>query len=1144
MYKLRKYRILKALSRLMACYGIITFMGTSAFLPTQSYAQSSLNLPAPGSMLSVSDKYCPTIMRGLTIYPDDPLQFDFIIDTGDDKLKGQVFNEEAKRLIKYFLTSLTVPEDELWVNLSPYEEGRIIPQKLGVTDMGIDMLAQDYILKQLTASLIYPEDDLGGEFWEKVYAKAKKIYGTDDIPVDTLNKVWIVPDAATVYEHDGSVFVVERHLKVMLEEDYLALQKNLERMKTNSEKKVNPEELSRLSSEIIKEVILPEIEKEVNEGKNFAKLRQMYNSMILATWYKKNLKEGLLGQIYVNKNKVRGVDAEEKEAKEKVYQRYLEAFKKGVYNFIKEDYDEEKKKIIPRKYFSGGLSVGVVTSEKLQTISGELSAQPTKVSSAVVNPESAGEDRKVTCKILEADALEQFSDAQNPVNVMLTSINHVRDSSKADYPLGITTLAGNLKYYFKDSVSVGMAHHLVEGGVTGIIERIKKDTLDILGFSLGFGSLSEFIEIMEYINSLETNKRPMVIVGNVVATYNVDFLLEKFPDILIGVGLGEEAMEGAVRFHNGEIKKDEIPNIVYTENGEIKRTKVVKNTIAKGLIPPDILRSVVQSGGVVYMETSRGCPFNCAICDRKSFLGGGWRGPDIDEIVDDIAEVSKYGVRNINFVDEDLFAGGVDRAVELAEKILSAKKEGLIPEDLIFGTSASVRQIFRKKDGVEDNTRRIEAFKRLREAGLRVLFIGIESGSPKQLRRYGKAATVEENEEAIRLVEEVGICVIPGFIMMDPLVTPDEIRDNIAFLRRTGMDARITYPLKTYIPLKESRLTKMLISEGLVDVNSYMPDRLAYDKYFFKNERVAEALRKIKDWEDSQAMFFWELKIIFRSSNFGQVSESEKLLIRELVDEQTRILLDYLDELINLSEEEVVQEKMVQEISVKYGHRLIRDMLGVLIAIEEGRITLGGEELKNIIHRGMLREVIRLYYLDKGFSLSDVQKKIQEVFGYSSSRESLQKALDVFEEEGRVEFNSELVQFFTKEKFSEYRDIPWPDLPRPSLESKERVSSRTENLEDANETTETTSSPIENARVEERKVGGIDFSPTMLDLRIKRDVNGVPLALSQQAIYDMKVDGFIPVIINVTPINIPILMDAPEDVGNRELITIPPKNHL
>jgi len=36
-------------------------------------------------------------------------------------------------------------------------------------------------------------------------------------------------------------------------------------------------------------------EKEVNEGRNFANLRQVFSGMILAVWYKHALKESLLG---------------------------------------------------------------------------------------------------------------------------------------------------------------------------------------------------------------------------------------------------------------------------------------------------------------------------------------------------------------------------------------------------------------------------------------------------------------------------------------------------------------------------------------------------------------------------------------------------------------------------------------------------------------------------------------------------------------------------------------------------------------------------------------------------------------------------------------------------------------------------------
>ena len=126
-------------------------------------------------------------------------------------------------LIKYFLASLTVPEKDLWVNLSPYEKDRMIAPNLGQTTMGRDMLAQDYILKQLTASLIYPEKHLGKTFWDEVYAKARQMYGTTQVPMNTFNKVWIVADKADVFERGNVAYIVGAHLKVMLEEDYLAL---------------------------------------------------------------------------------------------------------------------------------------------------------------------------------------------------------------------------------------------------------------------------------------------------------------------------------------------------------------------------------------------------------------------------------------------------------------------------------------------------------------------------------------------------------------------------------------------------------------------------------------------------------------------------------------------------------------------------------------------------------------------------------------------------------------------------------------------------------------------------------------------------------------------------------------------------------
>jgi len=326
-----------------------------------AYAQSVLNLPRPGIMISISPAFTPPIIRGMSIYPDNPLQFDFIVDGGDERIQGEELRISTDKLIKYFLATLAMPENEMWVNLSPYEKDRIIPDSFGATEMGRDLLAQDYMLKQLTASLMYPEEELGKEFWQRVYTKAQERYGTSEIPMNTFNKIWIVPDQAEVYVNGTNVFVAESHLKVMLEEDYLALDAN----KNSTEHGLGEmtqddiEVISGVSSEIVKEVLIPEIENEVNNGKHFATLRQIYHSMILATWYKQNLKKSLLGAVYVDQKKTKGVEVEDVSINQKIYDQYVKAFEKGVFNFIREDYDEASQQVIPRKYFSGGIKAAV-----------------------------------------------------------------------------------------------------------------------------------------------------------------------------------------------------------------------------------------------------------------------------------------------------------------------------------------------------------------------------------------------------------------------------------------------------------------------------------------------------------------------------------------------------------------------------------------------------------------------------------------------------------------------------------------------------------------------------------------------------------------------------------------------------------------
>ncbi len=348
------FRKNKAFLRVACLFVAMSFL-SSAIMPGFVRAQD-LILPSPTQFVNLSTAYSFPVLKGMKFDPSDPLKMQFIIDTAD---QGKVSQEEASQLIKYFLAGLTIPETDLWVNMSPYEHDNMITTALSETDLGKDLLSQDYILKQLSSSLTYPESDTGKDYWAKTYQEVQRIAHTTKLPVNTFNKIWIMPEKAEIYENETTALITKATLKTLLDRDYLALKNNLSSIQNN--KKNMQEDLinkvDEASSKVMREQILPKINQEVNSGKNFATLRQIYHSLILAIWFKQKFKDSIYKQ-YIDKGKVKGIDLADKDAKDKIYNLYVEAFKKGVYNYIKSDFDQTTHRNIKRQYFSGGFSVG------------------------------------------------------------------------------------------------------------------------------------------------------------------------------------------------------------------------------------------------------------------------------------------------------------------------------------------------------------------------------------------------------------------------------------------------------------------------------------------------------------------------------------------------------------------------------------------------------------------------------------------------------------------------------------------------------------------------------------------------------------------------------------------------------------------
>jgi hypothetical protein len=184
------------------------------------HATSLQNFPAPNALLPASAMYSFPILKGVRFDPADPLNIEFVFDAADQKT---ISKTEAKKLIEYFLAGLTTPEEDLWVNLSLYEKDRIAPESLIATDFGADLLGQDYVLKQLSSSLTYPESETGKAYWNALrQAQGPKT-------ADAFNKIWIMPGVAKMYENGTSCFVVNATLKAMTAVDYLAKEKYADR---------------------------------------------------------------------------------------------------------------------------------------------------------------------------------------------------------------------------------------------------------------------------------------------------------------------------------------------------------------------------------------------------------------------------------------------------------------------------------------------------------------------------------------------------------------------------------------------------------------------------------------------------------------------------------------------------------------------------------------------------------------------------------------------------------------------------------------------------------------------------------------------------------------------------------------------------
>ena len=182
-----------------------------------------------------------------------------------------------------------------------------------------------------------------------------------------------------------------------------------------------------------------------------------------------------------------------------------------------------------------------------------------------------------------------------------------------------------------------------------------------------------------------------------------------------------------------------------------------------------------KKGIVTYLQGSRGCYGHCTFCYLNPFYEemNQWRGRSAKNIFDEILKLhTEHSIENFYFSDANFFGqgkAGKERAITLAELILAHDL------DIHFGFEC-------RANDIEEYS-----LSRLVMAGLTNVFLGLESGDSRSLKRFKKHTTVDENKNAIQLLRDYGIEPTFGFIMFEPESTMESVRNNFEFLQETGI---------------------------------------------------------------------------------------------------------------------------------------------------------------------------------------------------------------------------------------------------------------------------------------------------------------------------------------------------------------------
>lgn len=188
-------------------------------------------------------------------------------------------------------------------------------------------------------------------------------------------------------------------------------------------------------------------------------------------------------------------------------------------------------------------------------------------------------------------------------------------------------------------------------------------------------------------------------------------------------------------------------------------------------------------------HSSYGCPFLCNFCAVVNMVEGRWLAQSAERTADVVHRlVDQWQVDAVEFYDNNFFVHEA-RTAAFAERIKKL--------DIAWWGEARIDTMLKYRD---------RTWALMRDTGLKMVFLGAESGSDETLRRMNKGgtATADKTLEIADKMRSYGIVPEFSFVLGNPPDPEADAHQTMAFIRklkRVNPHAEIILYMYTPVPL-------------------------------------------------------------------------------------------------------------------------------------------------------------------------------------------------------------------------------------------------------------------------------------------------------------------------------------------------------